>query len=94
MKPRYWLLSYDIGHPNRLRRVAKLALDHGERIQKSLYLGALNREQVDLLHDQFSEIIEPTDRLMLRPVCRYCRYGTRFQGAGHHFERQEPFWIV
>jgi len=94
MKPRYWQISYDISDPRRLRRVAKLALLHGERVQKSLYLCALSPEQTDLLHRQFSAIIEPPDRLMMRPVCRQCRSSARFQGAGGHPERQEPFWIV
>ena len=95
MKPRLWLLSYDIGDPRRLRRVAQLALQHGERVQKSLYLCALGYDQLGLLHlqlDQIANVIE--DRLMLRPICRACRAGTRFQGAGGHPERREPFWIV
>lgn len=94
MKPRYWHLSYDISDPKRLRRVAKLALEHGERIQKSLYLCALSPEQLDLLHRQLAVLVRVPDRLMLRPVCHKCRQATRTQGAGGHPERQEPFWIV
>ena len=93
MKPRYWQLSYDITEPKRLRQVAKLALLHGERVQKSLFLCALSPEQLDLLHRQLAIIIQPPDRLLLRPVCRKCRAATRFQGAGGHPERHEPFWI-
>jgi len=94
MKPRYWQLSYDIAEPKRLRRVASLALLHGERIQKSLYLCALSPEQFEWLHRQLAAIVQPEDRLMLRPICRKCRSLTRFQGAGGHPERQEPFWII
>ena len=94
MKPRYWLVSYDIADPKRLRRVAQLALLHGERVQKSLYLCALSPEQLELLHQQLKAIIKSPDRLMLRPVCRQCRARMRFQGAGGHPERHEPFWIV
>jgi CRISPR-associated protein Cas2 len=94
MKPHHWLLSYDISDPRRLRRVARLALLHGERVQKSLYLCALSPEQLALLHQQLATIIEPPDRVMLRPVCRHCRERTRYQGAGGHPERREPFWIV
>lgn len=94
MKPRYWQLSYDITDSKRLRRVAKLALLHGDRIQKSLYLCALSPEQLALLQLRLAEILRGRDRLMLRPVCRKCRNATRFQGAGGHPERLEPFWIV
>jgi CRISPR-associated protein Cas2 len=95
MKPRFWIMSYDIAHPKRLRRVAKLAITHGERVQKSLYLCALSPEQLDVLqHELIGNIDTRTDRVMLRPVCRTCRSRTRSQGAGGHPERQEPFWIV
>ncbi len=94
MKPRYWQLSYDISDPKRLRRVAKLAMLHGDRVQKSLYLCALSPDQLVWLHQQLLVILHGRDRLMLRPVCRKCRDGVRFQGAGGHPERLEPFWIV
>ncbi len=94
MKPRYWQLSYDITDPKRLRRVAKVALQHGERVQKSLYLCPLTPEQLELMYQQLTALICPPDRAMLRPICPKCRAATRHQGAGGHPERLEPFWIV
>ena len=95
MKPRLWTLSYDIGDARRLRRVARLALQHGERVQKSLYLCALGYEQLEVLHRQLGGIANTAeDRLMLRPICRACRAATRFQGVGGSPEHREPFWIV
>ena len=95
MKPRYWLLSYDIAHPKRLRQIAKLALRYGERVQKSLYLCAVSPEQFERLEQELTALIHPEeDRVMLRPICPRCRAAIRFQGAGGHPERHEPFWIV
>lgn len=94
MKPRYWHISYDIADPKRLRRIARLCLQHGDRIQKSLYLCALSPEQRELLERQFREHLTQEDRLMLRPICKHCRAQARTQGAGGHPERLEPFWIV
>lgn len=94
MKPHYWQLSYDITDAKRLRRVAKLALVNGERVQKSLYLLALTPEQLARLHQQLGDIIEAPDRLLLRPVCSRCRSRTRYQGKCDHVERHEPFWIL
>lgn len=94
MKPRFWHLSYDIVDARRLRRVAKLALNFGERVQKSLYLCALEPEQIGVLHQELETIAQPEDRLMLRPICHRCHDGMRYQGQGGHPERQEPFWIV
>lgn len=93
--PRFWYLSYDIADAKRLRQVAKLALDHGERVQKSLYLCAMSAEQTHALHAALERLHCPDeDRLMLRPVCRRCREQTRVQGMGGHPERLEPFWII
>lgn len=95
MKPRLWTLSYDIANPRRLRRVAKLAVQYGERVQKSLYVCALSYDQFGLLHQHLSSIVhDEEDRLFLRPVCRACREKTRYQGSGGHPEKREPFWIV
>lgn len=94
MKPRFWHLSYDIVDDKRLRRVAKLALNFGERVQKSLYLCTLTPEQINALHLELEAITEADDRLMLRPICHRCRSEMRYQGQGGNPERQEPFWIV
>jgi CRISPR-associated endonuclease Cas2 len=94
MSLRHWYLSYDIGDPKRLARLAKLALEHGERVQKSLYLCPLSPDQLERLHVRMAYLVAPTARAMLRPVCRTCRARTRYQGAGGHPERREPFWIV
>ena len=95
MKPRMWMLSYDISDARRLRRVAELALRHGERVQKSLYLCALSYDQLGQVHAGLSAIVDANmDRVMLRPICRRCREQTRYQGAGANPEHREPFWIV
>lgn len=93
--PRFWMLSYDIADPRRLRRVAKAALRHGERVQKSLYQCTLSAEQFKIFRSELQRLHHPEeDRLMLRPVCRHCREQTRTQGMGGHPERLEPFWII
>ena len=93
--PRFWYVSYDIANPRRLRHVAKLAMSHGERVQKSLYLCAMSAEQTEVLHSGLKRLHDPDeDRIMLRPVCRSCRAQTRTQGMGGHPERLESFWII
>ena len=95
MKPRLWTLSYDIAEPRRLRRVARTALAHGERIQKSLYLCMLDHDAAGTLQHQLDQLMDASaDRALLRPICRACRRATRTQGEGGHPERQEPFWII
>ncbi len=94
MKPRAWHLSYDISDPGRWRRVVKLAEAGGDRVQKSLFVCALSREQLPVLHGQLAQIVRSPDRLLLRPICRQCRMREQWQGKGRHPERLEPYWIV
>lgn len=95
MKPHLWTLSYDISTPRRLRRVARLAEQHGDRVQKSLFLCMLAHDAVMALHSRLDDTMDPDeDRALLRPICRACRNATRTQGAGGHPERQESFWII
>ena len=44
-----YLLTYDIRHPRRLRRVHDVAVDHGERLQYSVYVCDLTRQELVML---------------------------------------------
>ena len=64
-----WLVAYDICDPKRLRRVARTLLDHGERIQWSLFSCVLNAWQRDRLTEQLASLIDPAmDSIRLYPV--------------------------
>ena len=41
-----FLVMYDIRHPGRLRRVHEIATDHGERLQYSVYVCDLTRQEL------------------------------------------------
>ncbi len=41
-----YLLTYDIRDPRRLRRVHDVAVDHGERLQYSVYVCDLTRQEL------------------------------------------------
>ena len=94
MKPRLWLVSYDIADNRRRARIAKRVVEYGDRIQKSLYECALSKDQSAALIAELSQCMGEGDRLLLSPICRACRQATRFQGAGGQPERREPYWIV
>lgn len=95
MKPRVWLLSYDMADNRRRSRIAALALKHGERHQKSLYMMSLDYDQHLALWATLTRTVDAAkDRVLLRPVCRACQRGTRYQGSGGAPEQHEPFWIL
>jgi len=41
-----YLVTYDIRDPRRLRRVHEVAVDHGERLQYSVYVCDLTRQEL------------------------------------------------
>src|SRR5450759_1640584 len=55
-----WLVAYDICDPKRLRRVARTLLDHGERIQWSLFSCVLTAWQRGLLAEKLGRVIDPS----------------------------------
>ena len=95
MRTNLWILSYDIARPRSRRAVAEWALDHGDRLQRSLYALTLTIDEAIVGERKINNAISTeTDRAMLRPVCRQCRRETRFQGVGSDTTAREPFWIV
>ena len=54
-----WLVAYDICDPGRLRRVARTLLDHGERIQWSLFSCVLTAWQRGVLAEKIGGLIDP-----------------------------------
>ncbi len=67
------LIAYDISNPRTLRRIAKVCLDFGIRLEKSVF-------ECDLTEDDFAELWkrlcetahEATDSLVAYPVCAAC----------------------
>ena len=67
------LIVYDIAHPRRINRVAKVLKDYGLRVQKSVF-------EVDVTVARFSELrrrveyfIEPDeDGVKYLPLCGHC----------------------
>jgi CRISPR-associated protein Cas2 len=50
-----YLLTYDIRHPRRLRRVHEIAVGHGEQLQYSVYICDLTRQQLVALRARLRE---------------------------------------
>ncbi len=61
----YYIVSYDISEPSRLRRVHKTVRDFGDGIQLSVYLcrlseidrAMLERRLLDVIHQQQDQVI-------------------------------------
>lgn len=58
------LIAYDIGHPRRLRRVAKICADYGVRMEKSVFECDLTDEQMTQFWDRLCRVVdEDADRV-------------------------------
>lgn len=64
-----YLVAYDIADPTRLRRVAACCLDHGVRVQKSLFECRLSRAQFEVFQQKLLTLIDPgEDSLLAYPL--------------------------
>lgn len=65
-----WIVSYDISCPNRRIHVAQCLLDHGERVQESVYELRLRTGQWQQLSRELLHLIDPlTDQWRAWPLC-------------------------
>ena len=81
-----WVI-YDISE-NRIRsRVAKLCKNYGLfRVQKSAFLGDMNRNQSDSLALECEAVIEESDSVYVFPMCEDCFEKINLIGTG--FDRE------
>jgi CRISPR-associated protein Cas2 len=81
-----WVI-YDISE-NRIRsRVAKICKGYGLfRVQKSAFLGDLNRNEADSLALECDSMIEESDSVFVFPMCEDCFDKIKLIGAG--FDRE------
>lgn len=69
---RWYLVSYDVRDPRRLRQVYKHLLGRGERIQYSLFRCRLTRTELEELRWELEQILEDEDDLMFVHLCPSC----------------------
>lgn len=65
----YLLVFYDISDAKRLRRVAKVLLNYGTRIQNSVFEMKIRTKQVKQLQAQLNKLIKDKDRIHYYTLC-------------------------
>ena len=67
------VVAYDICHPRRLRRVAKVVEDYGRRVQKSVFEVEVGPAAFGELRRRVEREIEPLeDGVKYYPLCGAC----------------------
>ncbi len=88
------VISYDITHPRRLNRVAKVLETAGIRIQKSVFECGLTPDALLALRLRLRRLIDPTeDHILITPICARCRHYIGWQGKLPDVSTA-PYWII
>jgi CRISPR-associated protein Cas2 len=85
---RWWLVSYDVRDPNRLRRAAKHLEGYGERMQYSVFRCWLTPRQMQALRWELTDLLDAEDDVLVIPLCDRCVGGIQ----STHTAVKQPDW--
>jgi len=68
-----YLVAYDIAHPKRLRKVARVCEDFGLRRQFSVFFCRLSAVDLVRLRSRLYDVIDlDSDQILFVPLCHRC----------------------
>lgn len=90
------LAVYDIAHPRRLNRVAKILKDYGVRVQYSKFeIDPACEAAFTVLQKRILEVIDiGEDGVKFIPLCRRCRNRIEILGQGRYVDPDKEFYII
>jgi CRISPR-associated protein Cas2 len=68
----WYLVSYDVREPDRLRRTYRLLQGYGRSVQYSIFRCRLSRRQLERLRWELSRVLQTDDGLMIASLCASC----------------------
>ncbi|MEA1932884.1 MAG: CRISPR-associated endonuclease Cas2 [Thermodesulfobacteriota bacterium] len=89
------LAIYDIAHPKRLVKVAKIMKDYGVRVQQSKFEIDPSPAAFQVLKARIFETIDmEKDGVKYIPICRKCEGKTEIIGLGSYIDPDEEYYIL
>lgn len=89
------LALYDIAHPRRLYRVAKIMKDYGIRVQQSKFEIEVTEYQFSELQERIAEVISAKeDGVKYIPLCERCRHKTEVIGQGQYIDPDYQYLVI
>lgn len=86
------IVAYDIKDDKRLKKMSRLCLDYGVRVQYSIFEFDLESELTKCFISEISDLIDPAvDKVMIIPVCGTCRKAITLLGKAQKYELPELF---
>lgn len=88
------IIAYDIADDKRLMRVAKVMLDYGVRVQKSIFEVQITPPVFRILKDRVERIIVPEeDGVKYFPLCEKCAGTVEIIGQGQFTDPDSEYYI-
>lgn len=89
------LIAYDITHPRRLRRAARVCERFAHRLQDSVYLAELDEAELQRLMLALARTIDAaTDSVRYVPVCAEDQRASCGLGLCRGLTTQPDHWVV
>ena len=86
------IVAYDIKDAKRLKKIARVCLDYGVRVQYSIFEFDLPEDLTRNFLHELAEIIDPADdKVMVVPICENCRKHIHLMGKAEIFTLPEIF---
>ncbi len=78
-----YIFCYDIAHPKRLNKIAKILEDFGIRIQKSIFQCEMRKDAMEQLERRIAAIVNKRkDSFFIYPLCEDCGRRSLKDGKG------------
>jgi CRISPR-associated protein Cas2 len=81
-----YIISYDISNCKYRNKASKILEKIGVRLQKSIFIVDLNKNQCNEIQNKLAKLIDNGDSIVFLPLCRNCfdnalTYGFKIGGA-------------
>ncbi|MDO9559981.1 MAG: CRISPR-associated endonuclease Cas2 [Syntrophales bacterium] len=88
------IVAYDIADPKRLSRIAKIMLDYGTRVQKSIFEVTLTTPTFREMKDRVEQVIvNEEDGVKYFPLCQKCAGTLEIIGQGQFTDPDSEFYV-
>lgn len=95
MKTNWYLVTYDVREPRRLRRVARHIEGYGTRIQYSVFRCKLRPRELERMQWELTRILDSEDELLIIGLCSDCASKVRSRGRKDDWtDQQTTFEII
>jgi CRISPR-associated protein Cas2 len=94
MAKKYMVISYDVVDDRKRTRVSKVLINHGRRVQKSVFECLITEKQYLSLKEALEKIIDmEKDSVRYYTLCAGCIHNIQFSGWGTVTENEDTIII-